>query len=114
MLKIIVFLLYLLPGSVQPGALQAEDCNCPQVTNLQKSGESNGSYSISWSGHAAADGYAVWYTRLEDGYTSLEYSTTDISYSFGNLTSGRYLFQVAAVCEGEKSSWIGVEDIVEN
>jgi hypothetical protein len=110
MFKILVFLLYLLPGNMQPNEL----CSCPQVSNLLTTGKTTTSYSMSWSGNTAASGYTVKYARLGDGYESPEFSASGTSYTFSNLPAGRYMFQVAAVCNGEKSSFIGVEDLIEN
>ncbi len=110
MFKILVFLLYFLPGNMQPNKL----CNCPQVSNLQTIGKTSTSYSISWSGNSFASAYTVKYTRQEDGYASPEFSAPNGSFTFSNLTTGHYTFQVAAVCNGEKSSFIGVEDIIDN
>lgn len=110
MLKMLVFLLYLLPSNIQPG----EVCNCPQVSNLQTIGKTNSSYSISWSGNSFASGYTAKYVRQEDGYESPEFSASSGSFTFSNLPAGRYTFQVAAVCNGEKSSFIGIEDIIDN
>lgn len=110
MLKMLVFLLYLLPSNVQP----REVCDCPQVSNLQTTGKTNSSYSISWSDNPSASGYTVKYTRQEDGYESPEFPASSSSFTFSNLTAGRYTFQVAAICGTEKSSFIGVEDILDN
>ena len=106
MLKILVLLLYLL----QPG----EACDCPQVSDLQTSGKANNSCSISWNGNSSASAYIVKYTRLADGYESPMYSTSGCSFTFGNLVKGQYKFEVAAVCNGETSNLIGIEDLIEN
>ncbi len=61
-----------------------------------------------------SSGYTLKYVRQSDGYASPEYATSGTSYTFSGLSAGNYVFYVATICGDEKSSFIGVEDLVEN
>lgn len=103
-----------LPLADQHISLPEATCTCPSVTNLHKSGQVDSSYTIAWDSQTGADGYNVYYTRQEGGYTSTVYSTTNPTHTFYGLPNGHYDFFVSAVCGTESSSFVGVEDIIEN
>ena len=111
MLKMIAFLSIFLPSVLgnMPTTEQAT-CNCPSVTNLQKTGQTSSSISYSWSPVLGSSGYTVWYYRTEGQYTSATFSPNGTAYSFTGLVPGHYTFHVQAVCGGEGSNIIGVED----
>ena len=111
MLKIFL-LLHLLQCNVQDWILQVIDCECPQVTNLQVTGQTIGSPTISWSGNIQADAYIVKYSRQEDSYTSSDFSTCNTSFTFSGLAAGSYIFSVAAECNETRSEFIVTEDII--
>lgn len=114
MLKMIILCLFFTPNSIAQKSLQFYFNNCPAVTNFQKTGQSSGAISFAWNGNSSATGYILVYTRQEDSYSSTEFFTTNSTYSFSNLPSGHYTFYVAAVYVEGRSSFIGVEDIIEN
>ncbi|MCF8245786.1 MAG: fibronectin type III domain-containing protein [Saprospiraceae bacterium] len=114
MLKILVLLLYLLPGSMQPLTPTSEDCNCPPVTNLQKAWQTSSAYTLSWTANSAAAGYIVKYTREEDSYASQAFYTSSSTFTFNNLPAGHYQFNVAADCGSTTSDFVGIEDVIEN
>ena len=76
-----------------------EECNCPAVTNLQKTGGTSSSFSFSWTGHITATEYEVWYVRESDSYTSPSSSVTATAHTFNNLSPGGYTFYVKAICD---------------
>ena len=106
--------MFMLPSSIPPSEVQNTTCNCAEVTNLHQTGQSESTYSVSWSGNTSATSYLLKYVREGDGYTSPEFLTTGNSYTFNSLINGQYTFYVAAVCGQEMSSFIGIEDIIEN
>ena len=114
MFKILFSLLALLPMADQKWSLPDTSCDCPSVTNLQRTGQTATSYTLSWDGHTGADSYAVSYIREEGGYTSSVYSTTSSSYTFESLPNGHYTFYVTALCGTESSGFVGIEDFIEN
>lgn len=95
-------------------APQLEDCSCPAITSVSVSTRSSGSIGWTWSGSESATGYEVWFHKEDGDYTSAHYNTTNESYTYSGLAPGRYTFYFRAVCGGQISSFIGVEDIVEN
>lgn len=110
-LAIPVMLLPLLSGF---SGTTAGECDCPPVAQLTRTAKSSGSISWSWSGPDEATGYEVWYYREEGNYTSSLFTTTSESFGFTGLSAGHYTFYVGSVCGGQSSSFIGIEDTVEN
>jgi hypothetical protein len=115
MFKIIVFILFFAPMSLDLSALPtttANDCACPTVSNVQKTGSTSHSLSYAWTGSGQANQYKIWYVRKSDGYTSADFYTSTNSYTFSNLQAGQYTFYFVAICGTESSDFIGVEDIL--
>ncbi|MEZ4933111.1 MAG: fibronectin type III domain-containing protein [Saprospiraceae bacterium] len=114
MFKILFLLMAWLPLADQNISQQEATCTCSSVTNLYKSGQTDNSYTISWNSQTEANGYNLFYTRQEGGFTSAVYSTTSPTHTFYGLPNGHYDFFVSAVCGTESSGFVGVEDIIEN
>ncbi|MBI1226861.1 MAG: hypothetical protein GC192_16635 [Bacteroidetes bacterium] len=96
------------------GYTASMDCNCPAVTNVQKTGKTADSFSFSWNISSTATQSKVWYSRREDSFTSSGDFTATTSHTFGALPAGTYTFYVAAVCGAELSDFVGVEDVIED
>lgn len=113
MFKIIVFLILFLPSvigaapSTEPGI-----CFCPNITNLQKSGQTDNSFTFDWTSAYSGAQYKVWYVRQEDGYTSGYSYTSNNSFNFTGLSAGHYTFYIQTLCEQENSSAVGIEDLI--
>ncbi len=90
------------------------DCDCPSISNLQKTGQASGSISWSWNGSLSATRYETWYVRRSDNYTCGPVSVTSTAHSFTGLAAGDYTFYFQAMCGDAPSQVIGVEDIIEN
>lgn len=111
MFKSIVFLLAFLPSVFGfTASNEPTSCDCPSVTNLQKTGGSSSSFSFAWTGVDAADQYRVWYHRQENQFTSGYFYTSETSFNFTDLDAGHYTFYVMAECGSEGSNIIGIED----
>lgn len=88
-------------------------CSCPDVYNLQKTGQTGNSITFSWDNSSyGTQLYRVWYVRMEDGYNSGYSYTGGSSYQFSGLPAGHYIFYFQAVCEGETGNFIGIEDTI--
>ena len=113
MFKILAFLILFLPtviGSVPSN--ESGSCYCPSITNLQKTGQTNNSFTFGWTSAYSGAIYKVWYVRQEDGYTSGCSYTSNNSFIFTGLSAGHYTFYIQTQCEQETSSAIGIEDLV--
>jgi hypothetical protein len=97
--------------SLDPAALPAP-CDCPGVTNLQKTWQTATSVTYGWDPASGGVQYKVWYTRQEGGYSSGYFYTGSPSYQFTGLSAGHYTFYFQTLCEGETSGYIGAELIV--
>jgi len=114
MLKILIFLLLLLPLTFGFSSREVSgSCNCPSVSNVQKTGQTSTSISFSWNGPQGATGYNVWYDSQTDQNSSAYYYSTSASYEFTNLTPGNYTFYFEVICGEVSSGWVGVEDVVQ-
>ena len=113
MLHLLAFLLLLVPSTHATfPTTEAIPFACPDVSGLQKTGETSNSISYAWSNTGAE--YKLWYTREEDTYTSSFIYTYNTSYSFTGLSAGHYTFYFQALCGAETSGYIGAEDIIGN
>ena len=114
MTKMIVFMMLFLPSvfGFSP-ATETATCDCPDITNLQETGQTSSSISYSWGGSLSADRYKVWYYRSEDQYTSSYFYTNSTAYTFSSLAAGHYTFYFVAECGSEESNIIGVEDVLQ-
>ncbi len=86
--------------------------NCPAPSGLCTTAKSGQSVAIAWDAVPGALGYEVRWVRTSDGLVGPTVQTTTTSHSFGGLQAGGYTFQVATVCSGGTSGWIGVEDTI--
>ncbi|MEZ4961425.1 MAG: fibronectin type III domain-containing protein [Saprospiraceae bacterium] len=113
MLKTLVFLWLALP--FLPGLTSgppAVTCDCPDIADLQKTGQTSNSITFEWSPVDGATTYKVRYYRQDDQYTSSFQYTGQTSLSFTNLPEGTYTFYFMAVC-GSGESGIVVEDLIQ-
>ncbi|MCB0520589.1 MAG: hypothetical protein H6577_16140 [Lewinellaceae bacterium] len=104
----------LFPTSEREMVASDTECNCASATNLQKTGEASGSFSMAWTGHSSSDFYRVWYVRQSDGYTSAPITLSTTAHTFTGLSAGAHNFYVKVICGGESSGFIGLEDLIEN
>jgi hypothetical protein len=115
MFKSILFLLVFLPATfsftADPPAAAA--CNCPSVTNVQKTGEGSGSATFEWSGSPEAVGYKTRYVRKADSFVSDWFYVGGSSYQFTGLSTGLYTFEFAAICNNGESGFVGIDDVIE-
>ncbi|MFN0214595.1 MAG: hypothetical protein ACKVT2_10105 [Saprospiraceae bacterium] len=113
MLHLLAFLLFLFPSNhiIEP-TNETALLTCPEVSGLQKTGETTNSISYTWNDDGAE--YKLWYTRAEDNYTSSFFYAYSTNYSFTGLSAGSYTFYFQALCGAETSGYIGVEDIIGN
>ena len=84
---------------------------CAAPTNVHKTGSTDTSISYAWDAGNDATSYKVKYLRQSDGYQSQEWTATTTSFTFSNLSPGRYTFYFASVCGGEASGFIITDDI---
>ncbi len=78
----------------------AHDCTCGTPTNVHKTGSTLTTATFAWDAVSGASGYKVKYVRQSDNYASPEWTTSSLTYTFTNLTAGRYYFYFAADCGG--------------
>jgi hypothetical protein len=88
------------------------DANCPPATNLHATDKSAGSITLAWNAAEGATSYQVWWVRQSDGQACDPVTTTGTSLTLSGLQPGTYTFWVATQCNGEASSWIGIEDVI--
>jgi hypothetical protein len=113
MFKMFAFLFLFLPSVFGANPVtEPQPCTCPEISNLQKTGETSNSLSYAWSSGYMGAQYKVWYHRAEDGYTSGFFYTYNLSYNFTGLSAGHYTFYFQSLCGNETSSYIGIEDTV--
>ena len=113
MIKMLAFVFAFLPSLVGHQPLpESATCTCASVTNVQKAFQSSGAINYTWSAVSGATQYKVWYTRHSDGYISGFSYTTSTAYAFTGLAAGQYTFHFVAVCGGEGSNLIGVQDVL--
>ena len=117
MFKLFAFLILLIPSgigsvpAIKP-AVEAPTLTCPGISNLQKTGQTSASISYAWSNAYFGAQYKVWYVRQEDGYTSGYFYSYSPAYTFSGLSAGHYTFYFQALCEGEVSNYVGIEDTI--
>jgi len=113
MFKLFAFLILFL-SSVSGFAASSEPTpySCPNVTTLQKTGQTSNSISYSWDNAYTGAQFRVWYTRQEDSYTSGFFYTNYLSFDFTGLSAGNYTFYFQVLCGGETSGIIGIEDTI--
>jgi hypothetical protein len=116
MIKTIAFLFAFLPSVLgyQPAPNATTTCACSSVTNVQRVAQSSGTNSYTWTAATGASQYKVWYKRLSNCQTSSESYTSNTSFTFSGLAGGEYTFYFAAVCIGEESNIIGIDDMTLN
>ena len=93
--------------TVPPGTCVT--CNPPSVTVGEKSA---GSVTFNWAPVSGATAYRVYYSRLEDSYTSAPVSTGNTSIGFSGLPAGTYKFYFCTVCEENTVSSFILEDLL--
>lgn len=108
------FLWLLLPATfLHVQQTELSECTCPEVTNVQKTGQTSSSISFSWLAAEGATQYKVWYVRQADGFVGGTTFTSATAHVFTGLTPGAYVFYFQTICGGEASGFIGVEDTIE-
>ncbi len=112
MLKTLVFTIIVAAFGFANQPAEVADCSCPEVTNVQKAWGSSSSLAYTWTGSGQATQYKLWYYHQESGQTSTPVFTTATSHTFSNLAEGHYTLYFKAICGGESSGFIGIEDIV--
>ncbi|MDO8365500.1 MAG: hypothetical protein Q7T20_01800 [Saprospiraceae bacterium] len=114
MYKLLVFLALFLPSisGFASSSEPAAPCSCPNVTDVQETGQTSSSISYSWNNGYSGAQFKLWYTRQEDSYTSGFFYTNNLSYNFTGLSAGHYTFFFQALCEEETSGIIGIEDTI--
>lgn len=113
MFKMLVLISLLQLSSSDFGAASPKvSADCPGASNLQKTGETGNSFTCSWVAAYSGAQYRVWYVRHDDGYNSGQTYTYSTSHNFTGLAAGHYTFYVQTICEGEVSSFIGIEDTI--
>ena len=85
---------------------------CPEVTDLQKDGQTSNSITFSWSSSTPTAQYRVWYVRHSDNAFSGYFYTSSPGYCFSGLSADTYTFYVQAICGHEFSEYIGIEDCI--
>lgn len=111
--KKIILLIFIILSLGFTNSHSERGCGCLPVTNFQKSGESSGSISLTWSSSQGATGYKIWYTRLEDQYASNYFYPSGTTFSLTALPTGHYIFYLTALCAETSSEWVGVEDVIQ-
>jgi hypothetical protein len=113
MYKLLAFLtLFLSAVSGFASSTKPAPCSCPNVTNLQKTGQTSSSISYAWNNAYSGTEFRVWYVRQGDNYTSGFFYTNNLSYQFTGLSTGVYTFYFQALCGEESSGYIGIEDTI--
>ncbi len=105
---LIVLLLSLPIGQAQSPSVSAT-CPEPSVT---KTGQTANSVSFSWDAVSGATGYAVWYVRKEDNYSSAVTHTGNTSINYSGLSAGTYCFYFLTECGSSTSGYIIQDDII--
>ncbi len=113
MFKLLVFLSLFQLSALDFGAsAKPAPITCPNVTDLQKTGQTSNTITYAWSNAYSGAQYRVWYTRQADGYTSSFQYTYSLSHTFTGLSAGHYTFYFQTLCGEESSNYIGVEDVI--
>lgn len=103
-----VLLISIISGFTNPSAIEP---TCPGP-HVYVTSQSSGSVSFSWNTVSGGSEYVVFYIRQPNSYTSQQTYTYNTSITYSGLPSGTYSFYFAAVCGGELSEIIIIDDLV--
>ncbi len=114
MFKSFFVLLFFLPFSLGISSnMETTVSTCPEVTNVQRTGQTTSSISYSWNAASGATGYKVWFEKA-DGTVGGTTTVQGTSHTFANLTAGSYTFYFQSICPSGSSGFIGIEDILQS